>query len=519
MKTDISHDAGALRREAEAVVQLRAASSPPPSEEELRALYRELEIHEIELERLNQMLQVAKGEAEAAAGHFADLFEFSPVGYFNLTSDGMIRLVNFTGAKLMGIERVGLVGRHFQVFIAEADRAAFHAFLQRVFTIPSRHVCELRLLGKGAAFHFVHLEALLAPDGQRCRMGMLDITERMLAEKELKEGVQRLRLAAQATGVGIWEWNVITNQIRWDEQMFRIYGLTPTANGLVPYTAWSGAVMPEELPQQEAALQDMVRRCGQSRREFRIRRADDGEIRELEAVETVRTNGGGKAEWVVGTNLDVTERKRAEAVVREREVFIHDVIDSLSAHTAVLDEHGVILSVNEAWKRFAAENSGDENKVGPGINYLEVCRRSLDSSAGKFSQEAGQGIQSVINGTISSFRLEYSCHSPTVKRWFLMNVLPLRGARKGVVVTHENITETKQAEQELTGKNLELAKALAKVRQLSGLLPICAGCKKIRDDYGVWKPVEIYVGEHSEANFTHGFCPDCSRKYFPPTET
>jgi PAS domain S-box-containing protein len=332
----------------------------------------------------------------------------------------------------------------------------------------------------------------------------------------LKEGVQRLRLAAQATGVGIWEWNVLTNQIHWDEQMFRIYGLAPTANGLVPYTAWSGAVVPEDLRQQEAALQDTVRRCGQGRREFRIRRAEDGEIRELEAVETVRTNAGGQAEWVVGTNLDVTDRKRAEAVVREREVFIHDVINSLSAHTAVLDEHGVILSVNEAWKRFAAENSGDENTVGPGINYLEVCRRSLDSPAGKFSREAGQGIQSVINGTCSSFRLEYSCHSPTVERWFLMSVQPLRGARKGVVITHENITETKRAEQELTDKNLELATALAKVKQLSGLLPICAGCKKIRDDYGIWKPVEIFVGEHSEANFTHGFCPDCSRKYFPP---
>jgi hypothetical protein len=50
---------------------------------------------------------------------------------------------------------------------------------------------------------------------------------------------------------------------------------------------------------------------------------------------------------------------------------------------------------------------------------------------------------------------------------------------------------------------------------LSGLLPICANCKKIRDDQGYWNQVEVYVGSHSEATFSHGICPDCFKKLYP----
>ena len=60
----------------------------------------------------------------------------------------------------------------------------------------------------------------------------------------------------------------------------------------------------------------------------------------------------------------------------------------------------------------------------------------------------------------------------------------------------------------------ELQAASEQVRHLSGLIPICAGCKKIRDDRGFWQQVEEYISNHSDAVFTHGLCPDCIRKYF-----
>ena len=68
---------------------------------------------------------------------------------------------------------------------------------------------------------------------------------------------------------------------------------------------------------------------------------------------------------------------------------------------------------------------------------------------------------------------------------------------------------------QLLDKNTELEAALAKVKLLSGMLPICSGCKQIRDDKGYWSQVESYVQKHSEATFTHGLCPECFKKYFP----
>jgi len=67
----------------------------------------------------------------------------------------------------------------------------------------------------------------------------------------------------------------------------------------------------------------------------------------------------------------------------------------------------------------------------------------------------------------------------------------------------------------LTLRNIELQEALAKIKTLSGFIPICASCKKIRDDRGYWNQLENYIREHSDADFTHGYCPDCMKKLFP----
>jgi DNA-binding response OmpR family regulator len=68
---------------------------------------------------------------------------------------------------------------------------------------------------------------------------------------------------------------------------------------------------------------------------------------------------------------------------------------------------------------------------------------------------------------------------------------------------------------ELQSKNEQLQQALDHVKSLSGLLPICANCKKIRDDQGYWQDVAVYIRDHSEADFTHGICPDCVQKLYP----
>jgi len=78
-----------------------------------------------------------------------------------------------------------------------------------------------------------------------------------------------------------------------------------------------------------------------------------------------------------------------------------------------------------------------------------------------------------------------------------------------------DITQRKREEQERLKLIQELTDALATVKTLSGLLPICASCKKIRDDNGYWQQVETYIQKHSNADFTHGICPDCIKRLYP----
>ena len=85
----------------------------------------------------------------------------------------------------------------------------------------------------------------------------------------------------------------------------------------------------------------------------------------------------------------------------------------------------------------------------------------------------------------------------------------------GLIGTILDITDREKAAADKERLIKELQEALDKVKLLSGFIPICASCKKIRDDKGYWQQVEEYIREHSEAEFSHGICPDCAKKLYP----
>ena len=84
-----------------------------------------------------------------------------------------------------------------------------------------------------------------------------------------------------------------------------------------------------------------------------------------------------------------------------------------------------------------------------------------------------------------------------------------------MIGTHTDISARKTQEAENERLILELTDALAKVKTLKGLLPICSFCKKIRDDQGYWNQLEAYIETHSDAAFSHGICRECAEKYYP----
>jgi len=104
------------------------------------------------------------------------------------------------------------------------------------------------------------------------------------------------------------------------------------------------------------------------------------------------------------------------------------------------------------------------------------------------------------------------------KRYFIITGKPFMDANNeiiGIVESFQDISKRKLAENAKEDLIKELHNALDKVNLLSGFLPICASCKKIRDDKGYWSQVEKYISDHSEAKFSHGICPDCAQKLYP----
>jgi PAS domain S-box-containing protein len=93
--------------------------------------------------------------------------------------------------------------------------------------------------------------------------------------------------------------------------------------------------------------------------------------------------------------------------------------------------------------------------------------------------------------------------------------LDSEGNVKYIICTGTDITEKRNAEKEREALIEDLKNALSEVKKLSGLLPICASCKKIRDDKGYWSQVEVYICDHSDVEFSHSICPDCKATIYP----
>ncbi len=122
------------------------------------------------------------------------------------------------------------------------------------------------------------------------------------------------------------------------------------------------------------------------------------------------------------------------------------LLDALPAHIALLDSEGTIRIVNEAWKRFGADNRLADTHHGVGQNYLDICRQSACRGAPEATAVL-EGLKRVLRGEASEFHLEYPCHAGATQRWFLLTITPLQDDhQRGAVVAHTDISERRQAE-------------------------------------------------------------------------
>ncbi|MFA5182361.1 MAG: PAS domain S-box protein [Syntrophales bacterium] len=207
--------------------------------------------------------------------------------------------------------------------------------------------------------------------------------------------------------------------------------------------------------------------------------------------------------------MDVTARKRAEDELRLSEERYRTILRDIEDGYHEVDLAGSFTFFNESCRKIM----GYSREELTGMNYK---RYAADR------EHAGK-VREIYNHV-------YRTGEP-IKR-FDWDIIRKDGERRTVEVSVSlisdaegrpegfrgivrDITERRQVENERERLISELQKALSEVKKLSGLLPICASCKNIRDDKGYWKQIESYIRDHSEAEFSHGICPDCAKKLYP----
>jgi diguanylate cyclase (GGDEF)-like protein/PAS domain S-box-containing protein len=152
-----------------------------------------------------------------------------------------------------------------------------------------------------------------------------NISDRKQAETRLQDLTDRLELAIQAVNIGIWDWDIANNHLQWDERLYELYGVRPEGFSGA-FEAWKAVIHPEDLSRCQTITEQALRGNVDSPLEFRVLRPD-GSVRYIESHFLVQQDGDGRPLRMIGVNLDITQRKQAEAQIMYS--ALHDSLTEL----------------------------------------------------------------------------------------------------------------------------------------------------------------------------------------------
>jgi PAS domain S-box-containing protein len=377
--------------------------------------------------------------------------------------DTTLTYVNDAYCQYFGKTREELLGRRFLELIPDPARPAAREHVAALLGTPRVVADEHEVVlpdGSTAWQQWIDL-ALVDASGQVVELTAIgrDVTARKRAEEALVRREAQLAEAQRLAQIGSWEWDLVTEQVTWSDELYRIWGVEPSTYTPTP-DAITMLIHPDDRPRALAEI-DAAFRQGQSYEcEYRIVRPD-GEIRYLHTRGNAVVDETGRTIRMHGTKQDITAQKRADERFRALIDVLQASIDALPAHVAILDEHGTILEANAAWRRFAADQEEGPAAFDVGVNYLATC----DASArrGRWAPKTiAAGLRAVIAGEQDTFhQVVYGRPIGDPQAWFQVRVTRFHhGDTLRLVVTREDVTEIKRAG-DLTPRQREIVRLLA----------------------------------------------------------
>ena len=462
-----------LRQQAEQLALEQGLVLPASlSDDDMLRQLHELQVSQIELEMQSVAiaeLQQLKNEYESSLEHYERLYEQAPVSYFSLNRHAVITRVNMAAGALLQRDRQQLLGLLFEQFIAPQAQGAFRRFLDTVFDSGARQVLEVPLFnrqGRGSN-GMVRIEANLDADSASVRMLVNDLGDELARESALRRAFVIL--------------DTIREGVMVTDSSNRIISVNPAFTAITGYPAEEAIGRDPAFlgagthpPQFYAAMWDSLNRDGSWYGELVNRRKNGERFVESLSITPMRADDGATSHFV-GVFSDITERKLAEASLRElhreldqrvvdrtsellranlhlqqevrhresaqqalrdAERFFHATIDSLSDRVLVLDQDGGLVHANQACLNFAGHAPGH-------VQYLRFCETDPRWHGGA-GLELADGIRTVIDGLADAFALEYEFATAAGPHWWLAKVSRFLGdGPLRVVVSHTDITERK----------------------------------------------------------------------------
>ncbi len=292
-------------------------------------LLNKIEAQRIEIEMLTAELKLAKDNAVKADIKITEFDKFATAGFFVIDPDGLIHEMNPGGAMMLGTDRSALIKSKFEQMVAEDEQHLLKNFLNRAFKSKSKEICELKLIISQDKSIFIHLEGIVPVNENRCFATAVDITGRKLAEDILIENELRLSRAMEATSDGLYDMDVAANTAICNSRYYsmvgyELYELPPTTD------TWLSLMHPDDLERAFAGLSEQITKKNEFlEQEYRQKHKNGSWVWILDRSRIMEYDEYGNPVKIVGTHIDITERKNAEdkiqRLLRQKEIILLEV--------------------------------------------------------------------------------------------------------------------------------------------------------------------------------------------------